>query len=204
MWEYKPLPSKAVSKATTLKSGKYLSASPCACTPCRSSSIGARCRRAAHQQNSPQRSLRCGSIPNRFCLVQLRMILGRYCTPKSSGSQAGSTSPLEHRYLHSMVCQFKFARFARIHGTWQTDTHVVLEVLLVALADNIRKGKRIPELESRVVGELCAATAGEQWEVFATVYEILERIGSQADARLAWQNQFPVDREPNYDASWAE
>jgi hypothetical protein len=103
-----------------------------------------------------------------------------------------------------MVCQFKFARFARIHGTWQTDTHVVLEVLLVALADNIRKGKRIPELESRVVGELCAATAGEQWEVFATVYEILERIGSQADARLAWQNRFPVDREPNYDASWAE
>jgi putative nucleotidyltransferase with HDIG domain len=43
------------------------------------------------------------------------------------------------------------ARFAFTHGNWGTAGNIALEDLVVALADNCWKGKRVDELEARAV-----------------------------------------------------
>lgn len=81
------------------------------------------------------------------------------------------------------------ARFARSHGDWST---APMEDLIVALADNCWKGKRVDDLESLVVNQIALATGKEPWEVFSVLDEIIGKIASEADARLAWQAQFPA------------
>jgi hypothetical protein len=67
-----------------------------------------------------------------------------------------------------------------------------MEDLIVALADNCWKGKRVDELESLVVSQIALATGKEPWEVFSALDEIIGKLASKADARLAWQAQFSV------------
>jgi len=81
------------------------------------------------------------------------------------------------------------ARFARSHGNWVS---APMEDLIVALADNCWKGKRVDELESLVVSQVAFATGKQKWEVFSVLDEIIGKIASEADARLAWQAQFPA------------
>jgi hypothetical protein len=79
------------------------------------------------------------------------------------------------------------ARFARTHGSWDAPD-ATLEDLLVSLADKVWKGKRIPELEQRVVSWL----GGPPWETFLALDDELERIAGGADARLAFQVSYPT------------
>jgi len=79
------------------------------------------------------------------------------------------------------------ARFARTHGTWPTEPGIILEDLLVALADSIWKGARQVDLETKTAEELAALTGLETWRVFIDLDAILERIGRNADARLDFQ-----------------
>ncbi|ADB18478.1 hypothetical protein Psta_3823 [Pirellula staleyi DSM 6068] len=80
------------------------------------------------------------------------------------------------------------ARFARTHARW-TDEGLLLEDLLVALADHVWKGKRDEHLESLVIAKIAEKTSLEPWEVFATVDEILDEVASLAGARLVYQKQ---------------
>jgi hypothetical protein len=45
-------------------------------------------------------------------------------------------------------------------------------------------------LESLVVSQIALATGKEPWEVFSALDEIIGKLASEADARLAWQAQF--------------
>ncbi|MGE7386939.1 HD domain-containing protein [Streptomyces sp. NPDC004126] len=85
----------------------------------------------------------------------------------------------------------ELARFAATHASW-TRSDVVLEDLLVSLADKIWKNKRVPDLEDLVVARLAEATGRPEWEEFLALDEILSRIGDEADARLAFQASFPI------------
>ena len=85
-----------------------------------------------------------------------------------------------------------WARFAYTHANWKDEPTITLEDMLVALADNLWKGKRLAELEDRFVKTVCASTGKETWEVFAEFDQICESLASEADARLAWQAGFPV------------
>jgi HD domain len=89
-----------------------------------------------------------------------------------------------------------FARFAWTHGNWQTDADLPLEDLLVVLADNCWKGRRVPELETRIVQKISEASSKHEWKVFADLDEILQQVALEADERLAWQRAFPVSEEP--------
>jgi hypothetical protein len=88
----------------------------------------------------------------------------------------------------------RLARFAQSHGAWRTQPNLDLEDLLVALADTCWKGGRDQALEQRVAERLTAASGSDPWEVFIKLDDIVERISADADARLAWQAQFPVNR----------
>ncbi|WP_338674672.1 phosphohydrolase [Streptomyces sp. SCSIO 30461] len=85
----------------------------------------------------------------------------------------------------------ELARFAATHASW-TRSDVVLEDLLVSLADKIWKNKRVPDLKDLVVVWLAEATGRRVWEEFLALDEVLSRIGDEADERLAFQASFPI------------
>ena len=86
----------------------------------------------------------------------------------------------------------RLARFARTHAAWLNDAELPLEDLLVALADNCWKGKRLPELETLVAERVVAQTGDEVWNAFMLLDDILQKLAENADERLAWQAQFPT------------
>ncbi len=100
--------------------------------------------------------------------------------PGSAHEAAGYALLLSHGVPEGL------ARFARTHGSWSAPD-VTVEDLFVSLADKVWKGKRVPDLESRVAGLL----AGEPWEAFMVLDDELSRVASEADARLAFQGSYP-------------
>jgi hypothetical protein len=83
------------------------------------------------------------------------------------------------------------ARFAGTHGSW-TGPDITIEDLLVTLADKVWKAKRVPDLEELVVDRLAAATRVERWEAFLSLDDILDRLATDADRRLAYQAGYPI------------
>lgn len=81
----------------------------------------------------------------------------------------------------------RLARFARTHGTWQSEP-VELEDLLVALADKIWKGKRDDALESELTRRIATSIDADQWWVFEMLDGLLTDLADEADERLAWQS----------------
>jgi hypothetical protein len=86
----------------------------------------------------------------------------------------------------------RLARFAATHGRWKSEPDFPLEDLLVALADNCWRGKRVSELEALVVERLATQSHEPEWKCFSILDEVLQDLASDADARLAWQASFPV------------
>lgn len=84
------------------------------------------------------------------------------------------------------------SRFALTHGIWHQEARLELEDLLVALADTVWKGSRIPDLESKVARRISAMLLLEEWEVFLSLDDIISRIADSGEERLAWQRQFAL------------
>ena len=54
------------------------------------------------------------------------------------------------------------------------------------------KAKRVPDLEQLVVDRLAAFSGRASWEVFLTFDDRLTSMADGADARLAFQNSYPI------------
>lgn len=76
------------------------------------------------------------------------------------------------------------ARFCITHARWAGDD-VQLDDLLVALADCLWKGKRVAELERRVVQQLAVRSRIDFWDVFVVADDVFERVAGRAFERLA-------------------
>jgi len=76
------------------------------------------------------------------------------------------------------------ARFCVTHAAWDSPD-VVLEDLLVALADKLWKGKRVEQLEELVTRTIAQLTKRDVWSVFSRVDAICERIAAGGADRLA-------------------
>ena len=96
--------------------------------------------------------------------------------------------------LHDMGISEERARFAFTHGNWDTLQNVSLEDLLVALADNCWKGKRLEQLEIRTVHLLSSVSGRPAWDCFSELDDILGSLAADADSRLAWQAAFETKR----------
>ncbi len=81
----------------------------------------------------------------------------------------------------------RLARFAFTHGNWLNED-LLLEDLLVCLADKIWKGKRVEELEEKVVKKVSDALNKDYWEVYQKLDMLLFHLATGVDARLSWQN----------------
>ncbi len=107
--------------------------------------------------------------------------------------EAGNTHELAgERLLLKMGFDERLARFARTHAAWPNDDALSLEDLLVSLADNCWKGKRIAKLETLIAERITAATGKEVWSVYILLDDILQKLAETADDRLEWQAQFPA------------
>lgn len=96
-----------------------------------------------------------------------------------------------YKLLIEAGVEHRLARFAANHGTWTTPG-ISTEDLLVSLADKIWKAKRVPDLEDRIIQRICDTSGESRWHVFMNLDDLLDRIAQDADARLAFQNQYPV------------
>ena len=83
------------------------------------------------------------------------------------------------------------AKFAASHASWSRAS--ATEELFVSLADKIWKGNHVESLENLVVEWIAEKASIEKWEAFSKLDAILQWIANDADARLAWQNQFSVN-----------
>ena len=77
----------------------------------------------------------------------------------------------------------RVARICRTHADWRHEG-VALEELLVALADKLWKGKRVPELEERVLARLVERAGRAQWDLFVPFDDLCERVAAQGPQRL--------------------
>ena len=96
--------------------------------------------------------------------------------------------------LQEMGIPEKRARFAITHGNWDNAPDIHFEDLLVALADNCWKGKRVDSLETKTVEFLSSASGLAAWTCYAELDEILGSLAEGADARLAWQARFGTEQ----------
>ena len=64
-----------------------------------------------------------------------------------------------------------------------------LEDLLVALADHSWKGSRNEALETTIAGRIAESLGTETWEAFMGLDEIVSKVASRGEERLAWQGR---------------
>jgi hypothetical protein len=117
--------------------------------------------------------------------------IGKARRPAELSGPGSEHEPVGRDLLLEFGVAPELARFAATHCSW-TEPGITLEDLLVSLADNVWKNKRLAELEDLVVAELVARSGREPWEEFMALDEILTAIGDGADERLACQAVHPV------------
>lgn len=110
---------------------------------------------------------------------------GELSGPGSAHEEAG------RRLLLERGVEPEWARFAATHAAW-TEPGTGIEDLLVSLADKVWKDKRVRELEDLVVGRLAEVSGRPVWEEFLALDDLLDRLGADADRRLAFQAAHPV------------
>ena len=113
------------------------------------------------------------------------------CVCKNELTQPGREHEAQgQKLLLSLGASEQMAAFAKNHSSWSERS--TIESLLVSLADKIWKGTRVAELEDLIAEEISRASALEKWEAYLLLDDIIQKIASGADKRLAWQNQFEV------------
>ncbi|WP_433468821.1 HD domain-containing protein [Spirillospora sp. CA-128828] len=117
--------------------------------------------------------------------------IGKALHPAELSGPGAEHEPAGHAFLRERGVEERLARFARTHTSWaEPDTGI--DDLLVSLADNVWKAKRVPDLEQRLVDVLSAASGQEKWQAFMDLDDVCDRLAAGADRRLAFQSAYPV------------
>lgn len=90
--------------------------------------------------------------------------------------------------LENMGFTNEESRFSFTHGNWHEES-IMIEDLIVSLSDKIWKGKRVEELEEKVVKAISENLKIDYWEVYIKLDEILVKLSNKADELILWQNQ---------------
>ena len=115
--------------------------------------------------------------------------IGKVVHPAELSGPGAEHERAGHALLRERGVEERLARFARTHARWDASG---IDDLLVSLADKVWKAKRVPDLETRVVDALAAASGARRWEVFMALDDVCDRLAAGADERLAFQSAHPV------------
>lgn len=77
----------------------------------------------------------------------------------------------------------ELARICRSHGEWR-NADLSLEELVVALADKLWKGARVPELELRIIDLVAERTGQARWDLFVPLDNAFEAVAGGGSERL--------------------
>jgi len=117
--------------------------------------------------------------------------IGKVLHPKEL-SQPGHEHELAGRDLLSRHgWSDVISRFAVTHASHLTADDPI-EDLLVALADNVWRGKREEGLELVVATRVATASGQEPWQAWITMDDILSHVSQAATERLLWQSAHPL------------
>lgn len=100
-------------------------------------------------------------------------------------SQAGHLHEEAGRELllqHGIAAEL--AQICVSHGNWQT-LQDEFEALSVALADKLWKGKRVEELEQKLIALVAQRLNLAEWEIMLKLDPVFETIAAAGDERLA-------------------
>ncbi len=117
--------------------------------------------------------------------------IGKLVHVEELSAPGSQHEPAGEHLLRAAGVAPELARFAGTHGSWSAPG-VDLNDLLVSLADKIWKARRQTDLEQLVVDRLAHAAGQEPWQVFLTLDDHLTHVSDDADARLAFQNAYPI------------
>jgi putative nucleotidyltransferase with HDIG domain len=117
--------------------------------------------------------------------------IGKALHPAELSGPGAEHERAGHALLRERGVEERLARFARTHASWN-DPDAGIDDLLVSLADNVWKAKRLQELEQRIVDVLAAASGEAKWQVFMDLDDVCDRLAAQADERLAFQSAYAV------------
>jgi putative nucleotidyltransferase with HDIG domain len=87
-----------------------------------------------------------------------------------------------YEILASFALPEPIAEMCIVHSQWENAS--TLEALIVALADNLWKGKRITELEDRVIREVADLLQADFWSVYTASQPCFDQIADSASIRL--------------------
>jgi hypothetical protein len=117
--------------------------------------------------------------------------IGKTLHPVELSGPGAEHEPAGETLLRRHGVEERLARFARTHAAWD-GPDVEIDDLLVSLADKVWKGKRVPDLENRVVERLAASSGEQAWEAFMRLDDLLDRIAAGAEQRLSFQSGHSV------------
>jgi hypothetical protein len=108
---------------------------------------------------------------------------GKILHPEELSAKGTHHEAAGERLLIANGVDPNLARCCRSHGQWQT-MDCSFEELLVALADNLWKGKRNAPLEDEVIQRIVTFGQKDYWEIFMEMDACFEAIAAEGHSRL--------------------
>lgn len=122
------------------------------------------------------------AFPELVCNYNLVLIgtaihdVGKILYPKEINI-SGNKHELEgEKFLIERGIKPEIARFCRTHAQWNHCCDRELEDFLVALADNLWKGKRTKLLEEKIISTITNKTNSDYWQNYLILNDIYESI----------------------------
>ncbi len=109
---------------------------------------------------------------------------GKILHPGELHGPGNAHEPAGVRLLLANGVDPALARCCLSHARWAA-MECSLEELVIALSDNLWKGKRNEALEKRVIAAVAAATGRDVWDHFVTLDTVFENIAAVGPERLA-------------------
>lgn len=108
---------------------------------------------------------------------------GKIIHPNELNEPGNNHEPAGQKLLLEHGVQENVARCCMSHARYN-EMEVCIEELVVALADKLWKGKRVPELEEMIITIVTRSLGKDQWDLFSELDICFEKIAAQGDWRL--------------------
>lgn len=115
--------------------------------------------------------------------------VGKILHPEELRQSGSLHEEAGQKWLQQHGINDSLCRICVSHAQW-SKMDCTLEELIVALADKLWKGKRVTELEERVIQEIANQHQGEYWTLYTRWDQRFEDVASKGSQRLSMSTSF--------------
>lgn len=116
---------------------------------------------------------------------------GKCAHPQELNQPGSLHEPAGYRLCIDAGVPDAIARHCVTHAAWAHHPDD-LEVLVVALADKLWKGRRDEALEATLLAAVCAATGLDRWAAFPPLDDLFESVADDGSRRLQQSTEPPL------------